>query len=69
FWPPSEQYGVQQALRVSLVGDKAKVRHGLQSIVCETDADEVMVNGQSFDHQARLQSFELAMDVKEEVVV
>lgn len=68
FWSPSERYGVQQALSMSLVGDKAKVRHGLQSILRETDADEIMVNGQIFDHQARLHSFELAMDVKEELL-
>ncbi|MGU0043208.1 hypothetical protein ACVXHA_11105 [Escherichia coli] len=30
---------------MSLVGDKAKVRHGLQSILRETDADEIMVTG------------------------
>ncbi len=62
-WSASEQYGVQQALSMSLVGDKAKVRHGLESI-CETRADELMVNGQIFDHQARLHSFDLAMQVK-----
>ncbi len=28
-WSASEQYGVQQALSMSLVGDKTKVRHGL----------------------------------------
>ncbi|EGM7010729.1 luciferase-like monooxygenase [Salmonella enterica subsp. enterica serovar Stanley] len=68
FWSPSEQYGVQQALSMSLVGDKAKVRHGLESILRETQADEIMVNGQIFDHQARLHSFDLAMDVKEELL-
>lgn len=45
FWSPSEQYGVQQALSMSLVGDKAKVRHGLQSILRETDADEIWLTG------------------------
>lgn len=68
FWSPSEQYGVQQALSMSLVGDKAKVRHGLESILRETQADEIMVNGQIFDHQARLHSFDLAMQVKEELL-
>jgi alkanesulfonate monooxygenase SsuD/methylene tetrahydromethanopterin reductase-like flavin-dependent oxidoreductase (luciferase family) len=53
-WSASEQYGVQQALSMSLVGDKAKVRHGLDAILRETQADEIMVNGQIFDHQARL---------------
>lgn len=68
FWSPSEQYGVQQALSMSLVGDKAKVRHGLEAILRETQADEIMVNGQIFDHQARLHSFDLAMDVKQELL-
>ena len=67
-WSASEQYGVQQALSMSLVGDKAKIRHGLASILRETQADEIMVNGQIFDHQARLHSFDLAMQVKEELI-
>ncbi|WP_437613403.1 luciferase-like monooxygenase [Erwinia sp. V71] len=60
-WSPSEQYGVQQALSMSIVGDIEKVRQGLTSLIRETQADEVMVNGQIFDSQARLRSFELAM--------
>ncbi|HEM6840082.1 TPA: luciferase-like monooxygenase [Providencia stuartii] len=60
-WSPAEQFGVQQALGMSLVGDKAKIRHGLASVLRQTQADEIMVNGQIFDHQARLYSFELAM--------
>lgn len=32
---------------MSLVGDKTKVRHGLESILRETEADEIMVNGGS----------------------
>ncbi len=67
-WSASEQYGVQQALSMSLVGDKTKVRHGLESILRETEADEIMVNGQIFDHRARLHSFDLAMQVKEELL-
>lgn len=61
-WSPSEQYGVQQALSMSVVGDKDKVRHGLASIMRETQADEIMVNGQIYDRGARLHSFALAME-------
>ncbi|KAB0883274.1 luciferase-like monooxygenase, partial [Cronobacter muytjensii] len=68
FWSPAEQYGVQQALSMSLVGDKAKIRHGLMSVLRETDADEIMVNGQIFDHDARLHSFDLAMQVREDLL-
>ncbi|RLM21718.1 hypothetical protein BIY29_13340 [Brenneria alni] len=64
-WSPAEQYGVEQTLRLSIVGDQAKVRHGLQSLLRETQVDEIMINGQIFDHQARLQSFEIAMSVRQ----
>lgn len=61
-WSPSEQYGVQQALSMSLVGDVDKVRQGLASLLRETQADEIMVNGQIYDTEARLHSFKLAME-------
>lgn len=67
FWSPAEQYGVERALGMSLVGDKAKIRHGLLSLLRETQADEIMVNGQIYDNHARLHSFELAMKVREEL--
>jgi len=63
-WSSSEQYGVQQALSMSIVGDKDKVRQGLANLMRETQADEIMVNGQIFDPEARLYSFELAMQVR-----
>ncbi|WP_419210636.1 luciferase-like monooxygenase [Providencia manganoxydans] len=66
-WSPAEEYGVHQALGMSLVGDKAKIRHGLASVLRQTQADEIMVNGQIFDHQARLYSFELAMQAMKEL--
>lgn len=64
-WSAGEKYGVDKALSLSLIGDKAKVRHGLISLLRETQADEIMVNGQIFDNDARLYSFDLAMDVRE----
>ncbi|BBU95571.1 luciferase-like monooxygenase [Providencia rettgeri] len=67
-WSPAEKFSVQQALGMSLVGDKTKVRHGLDTILRQTQADEIMVNGQIFDHQARLYSFELAMQVMNEIM-
>lgn len=65
-WSPAEAFGVSQALRLSIVGDKHKVRHGLHSLLRETQANEVMINGQIFDPQARLRSFELVMQVHQE---
>lgn len=61
-WSPSEQFGVQQALSMSIVGDKEKVRQGLIALIRDTQADEIMVNGQIFDADARLHSFALAKE-------
>ncbi|NIF22595.1 luciferase-like monooxygenase [Candidatus Pantoea multigeneris] len=61
-WSPSEQYGVQQALSMSLVGDVEKVRQGLATLRRETLVDEIMVNGQIFSPEARLHSYALAME-------
>ncbi|OON39177.1 hypothetical protein BTJ39_14670 [Izhakiella australiensis] len=58
-WSPSEQFGVQQALSMSIIGDRDTVRQGLAGLLRETQADEIMVNGQIFDTQARLNSFAL----------
>ncbi len=64
YWSGGEQYGVGQALRMSVVGDPAQVKSGLEALLRETQADEIMVNGQIFDHQARLRSFEIVADIK-----
>ncbi|MNV74068.1 hypothetical protein D3C71_1672580 [compost metagenome] len=50
---------------MSIIGNENTVRHGLQTLLNETGADEIMVNGQIFDHQARLHSFEIVAGVKD----
>jgi luciferase family oxidoreductase group 1 len=67
-WSAGEQYGVEQALRMSVVGDRDQVRTGLQKVISDTGIDELMINGQIFDHQARLHSFELAISVREDLI-
>ncbi|WP_329906883.1 luciferase-like monooxygenase [Serratia quinivorans] len=67
-WTAGEQYGVDQALRMSVIGNETTVRNGLQTLLSETGADEIMVNGQIFDHQARLHSFEIVAGVKGDLV-
>ncbi len=66
-WSAAEQYGVEQALRMSIVGGKDAVREGMQALLRETAADEIMVNGQIFDHQARLHSFEIVAGLKSDL--
>ena len=67
-WSASERFGVDNALRMSVVGNKDTLRQGLQSILRETQADELMINGQIFDHQARLHSFEIVAGFQDDLV-
>lgn len=67
-WSASERFGVDNALRMSVVGNKDTLRQGLQSILRETEADELMINGQIFDQQARLRSFEIVSELQADLV-
>src|SRR5471032_877693 len=67
-WSASERFGVDQALRLSVVGNKETVRAGLQTILRETEADELMINGQIFDQQARLHSFNIVAQLQGDLV-
>ncbi|WP_425308786.1 LLM class flavin-dependent oxidoreductase [Fictibacillus nanhaiensis] len=58
-WSSYEKAVLEQQLRTTFVGNPLSVKEQLQSFLDETQADEIMINGQIYDHQARLASFEL----------
>jgi luciferase family oxidoreductase group 1 len=60
-----ELAGVNHALRYSVVGSAETVRRGLESFLALTDADELMLTSQVFDHAARLRCFEIAAAARE----
>ena len=47
----------------SAVGSPATVLHQMEAFVERTRVDELMLAAQVFDHEARIRSFEIAMDV------
>ena len=53
-WSAAEQVHVEQRLRVSAVGSPQRVRSTLEKWISDTQADEVILTGQIFDHAARL---------------
>jgi alkanesulfonate monooxygenase SsuD/methylene tetrahydromethanopterin reductase-like flavin-dependent oxidoreductase (luciferase family) len=59
-WDASEADHIRRSLAVSVVGDPAAVRDGLQRFVDDLRPDELMLTGQIYDHAARLKSFEIA---------
>jgi luciferase family oxidoreductase group 1 len=52
---------LRQVLSCSAIGSPASVKAGIQDFLARTDADELMVTSQIYDHEARLRSYELLM--------
>ena len=59
---PQERWELDQTLSMAVVGSPATVRLGIEAFVARTNADEIIVVAQIFDHQARLKSYEITSD-------
>ncbi|HEU5481588.1 MAG TPA: LLM class flavin-dependent oxidoreductase [Sphingomicrobium sp.] len=59
YWTPDERARVSQMLSCSIIGSQATVRAGIETLLAETQADELIVVSDVYDHAARLRSFEL----------
>jgi luciferase family oxidoreductase group 1 len=63
-WTPEEKAAVQSRLGGSIIGSPTTVKKGLERILAETDAEELMLNAMIFDHAARLRSYEIVAEVR-----
>jgi luciferase family oxidoreductase group 1 len=59
YWTPAEKMQAMQMLERSIVGSPTTVRAGIEALVAETGADELMIVSDVYDHTLRLRSFEL----------
>ena len=59
----AELAGMRRLLSRSFIGSRDTVATGLHALIAETGADEVIVGGQIFDHDARLRSYELVASI------
>lgn len=62
-WSEYEKAAVENKLRASIVGSPETVKQKLRAFIDETQADEIMINAQIFDHADRLHSYEIITDV------
>lgn len=62
YWTPAEQAQAGQMLSFSIIGGKETVRRRLQQTIERTQADELMIVSDIYDHQKRLRSFEIIAD-------
>ncbi len=56
-WNAFEQAAVESRLSAAIVGSDETVKAGLQKLVAETGADEIIVVTDTWDHEARLDSY------------
>lgn len=66
-WSEAERAGVEHSLACSVVGDPADVEAGLRSVIEQTQADELIVTAQIFDHRKQLRSFEIASQARDAI--
>jgi len=59
YWSPQEKAQAQSMLSRTIVGSRDTVRRGIAALIAETQADELMVVSDIYDHAARLHSFDL----------
>ena len=62
-WTEWERVAVETKLRAAIVGSKNTVRAGLERLVAVTGANEVIVVTDTWDHDARLDSYRRLADV------
>ena len=68
-WNEQEKALVQSRTGGSVIGRPDTVRKGLQRMLDETDADELMINTMTYDHSARLRSYEIVAEIHGEMSV
>ncbi|CAM3026253.1 LLM class flavin-dependent oxidoreductase [Paenibacillus sediminis] len=62
-WNEHEKAVVRKQLSYSAIGNKDAVRDQLQHFIDITGADELIVAGTIYDHEARLRSYEIVAEV------
>ncbi|MBC7172917.1 MAG: LLM class flavin-dependent oxidoreductase [Polyangiaceae bacterium] len=64
---PEERATLAHVLACSFVGSRETVRRGLGELLARTGADELVVSATVFDHAARLRSYEIAAEVRDDL--
>jgi luciferase family oxidoreductase group 1 len=63
-WSSAEAAQISHMLTYAFVGSRETVRRDLAEFIRQTEADEVMLASQIFDHAARLRSYAIAAEVR-----
>jgi len=64
YWTEAEKVLVERATKYAVVGTPQVVRERLKEFISRTQADELMVTAQIYDHAARRRSYELVAEAR-----
>ena len=64
YWTEAEKVLVERATKYAVVGTPQVVRERLNEFISRTQADELMVTAQIYDHAARRRSYELVAEAR-----
>jgi luciferase family oxidoreductase group 1 len=64
YWTPAEKVHVSRMLARSFAGAPQTIRSGLEALIEETGADELMVASAIYNHPDRLRSYEILAEVR-----
>jgi luciferase family oxidoreductase group 1 len=67
-WSPTEKLAVQKRMAIAAVGSKATVQMRLERLLDATDADEMIVVSDFYEHERRKRSYEILAEIKREAV-
>jgi luciferase family oxidoreductase group 1 len=63
YWSPSEKLRASHMLKYAVVGAPETVHDGLRRLIAATEADEVMVVSNIYDHARRVRSYEIVSEI------
>ena len=64
---PQQRALLDQVLSCAAIGSRDTVKRMLNAFIEQTAADELMITSQIFDHSARLRSYEITADLRDEL--
>ncbi len=68
-WQPQERAAVEHRLRAAIIGSHATVKAGVETLLRDTGADEVIVVTDTYDHADRLHSYERVAAIAASITV
>jgi luciferase family oxidoreductase group 1 len=68
-WTPQEKAMVESRLGGSIIGSAPTVKVNLDRLIDSTQADELMINAMIYDHAARLRSYEIVAEIRQNKTV